>query len=349
MKLLAAAVWLACQASLVCATESATYCDLVRSEANVRASLLGSAQAFATLTPGQSTGETAELGVRKSLSGVYRAQLVTELAETECRAFEAEHDIRAMLTYIDGHIERRALEKQLAGLKSALSRAEENLRYEQELLRSHTATWPDVSTALEARDRVRQTLSTTEEEIGRLRVLPELSMRPLPDLLAVAAARRGEAAELHDKLEIAQGWEVSVAAGARRDYGISQSSPFVEVTLSRSLGLSDARAAASRNASLTTRLVQEQQEGLWRLLEQRTAELTSHRSAQQELLRGIRERLTLIETELSQVSGVQTTPALRMARNLAVELLTQRAELSTVEARIAGLDEALGLLLQKER
>ena len=299
------------------------------------------------LAPGQADKEAAMLGVRKSLSGLHRAKLVTELAETECSAFQAEHDAKTTLTFVEGHIERRALEVQLAGLKSALSRAEVNLRYEQELLRSQTATWPDVRAAQDARDRLRQTLSTTEEGLGRLRTLPELSTQPLRDLLAVEAARRGDAAELRNKIEIAQGWEVSVSAGTKRDLGPSQTSLFVGVTLSRSFGLSAAQAAASRTASLTTRLLQEQQEGLWRLLEQRTVEMTTRRAAQQELQRSLQERLTLLDTALSQVSGVQTTPALRMARNLKVELLAGLAELSAVETRIAGLDKTLRFLFSE--
>jgi hypothetical protein len=73
------------------------------------------------------------------------------------------------------------------------------------------------------------------------------------------------------------------------------------------------------------------------VFEQRKVELRATLAAQDSLRRDFEERLALLDEARSQVSGVSTSAALRMARNLEAERLGLLANLSAISAKQAAL------------
>jgi hypothetical protein len=277
------------------------------------------------------------VGVRKSISGAYQAGIVHDIAEAECEAYTAQAAVKIDLQYAEAQMDLRAQRLQVDGLRLAVQKAEENLAAERSQLMAHAGTWADVRAALDIRDKLRDSLVIAEESVAKLSTLPQVHQENLAAFLEKGLAAQAKTTYLRGHLDASSAWDFGVSLGGKKDFGPRTTSAFIGVSLSRSFGMSKAEESAQRASQQSAVYLREQQDGLWQVFEQRKVELRATLAAQDSLRRDFEERLALLDEARSQVSGVSTSAALRMARNLEAERLGLLANLSAISAKQAAL------------
>lgn len=331
--LIAAVLWAAASHSLAAPSESAAFCKLTRNQADVRSTLLGSAETFASVAPSQSDRSALQVGIRKSLGGVRQAGLVNEIAVADCDVYRSQHEIDSVLTGVEARIERQAQAARRAVMQTALARAEDNLAFEQKAMAARLANWADVRAALNARDAIIQTLGVLDETFARLAAVPDAGALDVRQALSQSVEAQGRAAALRSRLDAASAWDLKLEAGIRREFGIDNQTPYVGFVLTRSLGASRAGAAAQDTGQLATDYVRAQEQGGPRSFARKVAELRGVYDSHATVLAGLRQRLALLAIARDQIAGVSTTSALRMGRDLATEMLQVEAEKVAAEIR----------------
>ena len=314
-------------------SEAQAYCDLQRSQAAVRSKVLGSAEGFATLAPVDGGKKALMAGVRQSVAGMRQAGLVVDIADADCQAYAATKEVSSALANIEGAIELQAQTARKAALTTALDKAEANLVFEQKALAAQTATWADMRAALDQRDRIAQALAQTEQVLAHLSSVPVSSKTNLRPSLEKGVAAQSRMAELRSRLDASAGWDVKVEAGMKRDLGTDSQTPYVGFAITRSFGASSAAAGASEVATKAAAYLQARDDGATQLFSRKQSEMRGIYNSQGTALVALKQRQALLSQALDQIKAVSTSPALRVARNLGVEMLEVGAERQALEVK----------------
>lgn len=318
---------------LAAPSESAAFCSLTHNQATVRSKLLGSAETFASVAPSQTDRSALQIGIRKSLGGIRQAGLINEIAAADCEAYGAKHEVDSALTSLEARIGRQAQTARKAVLKKALTKAEENLSFEQKALAAHVASWADVRAALDARDAIVHTLGIIDESLVRLAAVPDGGALNMRQVLGQSVDAQARAVALRSRLDATSAWDLKLEAGMKREFGIGTQNPYVGFVLTRSLGASSADAAVQDTGRLAAEYVRAQEQGGPQSFTRKVTEMRGVYDRYAVVLDGLNQRLSLLAVARNQVMTVSTTSALRMARNLATEMLQVEAEKVAFETR----------------
>ncbi|MES4787772.1 MAG: hypothetical protein C4294_20395, partial [Nitrospiraceae bacterium] len=151
------------------AAEADTFCALNQAQTDVQRSVTGSAEAFTTVgDPVTGSSSVATIGVRKSLSKHYQANLMGRLADAQCAAYRIDNKLAEQTSNIEQRGALQAINAMEPLLQLALAQANANVQKEQALMAVRASRLADVKAAFEQADRIRSDLAALAQQKSRL-------------------------------------------------------------------------------------------------------------------------------------------------------------------------------------
>lgn len=310
--------------------ESEALCNLHKAKAELSANLLNSPYAYGSSN--ESNVATVALGY--SLAGRNKGIIAKEIAQAKC-------DTATYLTALDEQhrwlllsITKGGAKAEIPLLYKARDLAKENLVQIERQLASNTSTITEYNSA-------RQVLLGIEAKINSIKAIlaePTLPVNPAdtPDLLNKARVSEGLVAELTAKQEVANSWDISLAAGAQKDLKDSNSSigPFVGIGFRWSFGNYGATESISNIRNRTEAVFNLSQSGYAKTSERlmsKVAELLLVEQDREKLLTDVIQDSSRI---ISSLEGLNTDVALVTKRSLTIQQLVFTSELNGVQYRL---------------
>lgn len=324
-------------------SETQTYCALGKARAQVQSELLKAPESYGQIGDPSTSARALTLGIRKSLARDVQGRLIDRIAEAQCAAYASQRELAEQIDGVASRAESKAIEAKQALLQRALDAAQENAVQERTLFASQNATIADMRVSYDMRDRLRSDLEVMAGRRSILRDQLPASTEPLHAIVARGMAAQAEVAELQADLASQSGWDLVVAAGARKDLASGAHANFVGVTASRSFGYAASRQAAAEVGRLTTQLLKEERSGAYQQLLRAVSSVTGVHAAQEALRSGLRARRVELDESLQRVAYIETAQAERLRRQLRVELLVIEAEIRGADASLADLEHWISL------
>ncbi|KVP75301.1 hypothetical protein [Burkholderia ubonensis] len=318
------------------ADEADTFCQLNQAQSDVQRSISGSAEAFTSVgDPVTGSSSVVTVGVRKSLSKHYQANLMGRLADAQCTSYRAARKLAEQAQNVEQRSNLKAIEAMEPLLREALAAANANVKREQDLLVARAARLTDVKEAFETADGLRTQISTLAQLRSRQQDQLPAAEVPLKDLVNESVADQADVASLTSKIQAQAGWDVVVAVGTRTDLrGNAGASNFIAVTASYSFGQPAAARAAGRVSELTTKLLNEQRDAGMQSLTRARDTVHGLIEGEKLVLDGLTQRKALVDSTMARIAGVDTEDGLRAQRAGKVEQLTVAAKIAGSEARL---------------
>ena len=325
------------------ASETQTYCALGKAKAQVQSELLKAPESYGQIGDPSTSARAVTLGIRKSLARDAQGRLIDRIAEAQCAAYTLQRELAEQVDGIEPRAESKAIDAKQPLLQRALAEAQKNVDRERLLFASQNATIADLRVSYDMRDRLRSDLGVMAGRRSVLRDQLPASTEALHAVVARSIAAQAEVAELQAELASQSGWDLIVAAGARKDLASGAHSNFVGVTASRSFGYAASRQAAAEVGRLTSQLLEEERNGSYQQLLRAVSFVTGLRAAQEALRDGLRARRVELDENFRRVASVETAQAERLQRQLRVELLVVEAEIRGADAGLADLERWISL------
>ncbi|KVP17133.1 hypothetical protein [Burkholderia ubonensis] len=318
------------------ADEADTFCQLNQAQSDVQRSIAGSAEVFSSVgDPVTGSSSVVTVGVRKSLSKHYQANLMGKLADAQCTSYRAARKLAEQAQNVEQRSNLKAFDAMEPLLRQALAAANENVKKEQDLLAARAARLADVKDAFETADSLRTQLASLAQIRSRQQDQLPAAEVPLKDLVAESVSDQADVAALTSKIQAQAGWEVTVAAGTRTDLrGNAGASNFIAVTATWNFGQPAASRAAGKVASLTTQLLNEQRDAGMQSLARARDTVHGLIDSEKLVLDGLQQRKLMVDSTIARLAGLDTEDGLRAMRAAKVEQLTAAAKIAGSEARL---------------
>ncbi len=316
------------------AEEVDSFCALSRAQAEVSSALLAQPEVFGNVGDSVTAQKSMTVGVRNSVARTRRAGLTDELAQAECAAYRAERALSQQVQGVEARAELLSLIAAEPHWRKALELAKANLKREEALVKAQQGTLPNLKEAFDQLDLVRREMAASAARKARLEeVLPDADA-PLAPMLDEAIAARSHVAHVGARLNQANAWDVTYAAGMRTDLSSHEKKGFVALTAAWSFGQSKSDAAAARVAGLTGKWMREKQDGEFQIYLRALDSLRAQAAAQQLMLDGFAQRTELIRSAQARIQGTGTASALRMQRAMVIESVVIAAQEAAARVRM---------------
>ena len=321
-------------------TEAELSCDIIKSNAEVQASVSGSPQAFTSVGDAASGTKNIAVGVSQSLSGIRSASLLRESAVAKCDAIKdtllLDEHIRWSLAVID----RDSVVAQLRVIQEAIKIARANTDQLGTQLAAQTIT-------LEQYNVSRQQLTTLQNKkfdlMGQIAegILQPPQISNLMTLIDDARIKQARADSLAARAQAETGWDLVASTGVNRPINGGTTSPFVTIGIRYSFGYESARESAARIETKTNELLKIQQNGYQQILMRQADTIRSKLDIENANLKNTSEEIDNLEKLKTPLLPLDTTLSRNALITLELQIKILEADKSGMQAKINGYNSLL--------
>jgi len=321
-----------------------TYCKFVTQQAAAQRDLLLTPNALAGATQ-PNTGLPMQLvwGVSGSLSNVRKAGLTVDAARKNCEVYSATASAQQAIQYALPTLEKHALQHRFELIQKASESLESLLATTTKMLDAQNITRPMAFALRTTKIKLEADRADTQSKIAAI-YLPELSNRPLRELVAEKQSSEVNERRALTKLNRQNDWDVALSVGAHQQINplLGNQGAYGEVTVSYNLASRAINKHLDRAADAYDDWKKVQEGDVIRNAEVLKQQVVNGISVQDSRLTALHEEQKQIESNLQLLGTGETTAALDFRNQLTTAQLLLEIEIGDASFRLDRLKEFLG-------
>ena len=319
------------------------YCKYVTEQAAAQRDLLRTPDAVAGFTQ-PNTGLPTQIvwGLSGSLSNVRKGTLTMDAARKDCELYAASASAQQAIQYAIPALEKQALQNRLTLLQQASGNLDALLATTTKMLEAQNMTRPMAFALQTTKIKLEADRADTQSKIVAL-YAPQLSDRPLKDLVAEKQAREQNERAAVSKLNRQNDWDVALSVGAHQQINPLLGGPgaYGEVTVSYSLASHAINKHLDQASAAYDDWKKVQEGDVIRNAEILKQQLVDTINVQDARLSALESQQKQIESNLQLLGQAETTAALDFTNQLNTSKLLLQIEIGDANFRLDQLKEFL--------
>jgi hypothetical protein len=319
------------------------YCKYVTQQAAAQRDLLRTPDAIGGFTQ-PNTGLPTQVvwGVTGSLSNVRKAGLTMDAARKDCELYTATASAQEAIQYAIPSLEKQALQNRLTLIQQASENLDTLLAATTKMVEAQNMTRPMAFALQTTRIKLEADRADTQSKIVAI-YAPQLSDRPVKDLVAEKQAREEHERSAIYKLNRQNDWDVALSVGAHQQVNPLVGSPgaYGEVTVSYNLASHAINKHLDQAAASYDDWKKVQEGDVIRNAEVLKQQLVDTISVQDNRLKSLQEQQKQIESNLQLLGRAETSAALDFGNQLSTAKLLLQIEIGDASFRLDQLKEFL--------
>lgn len=338
---IAASILVPVQAFAQNPTDQQAYCAYVLEQAQAQRDLLRTPTGIVGMTQPE-TGLPLQVvgGATLGLASVKKAGLTMDAARKECELYEATTETQQAVQYAIPSLEREALRNRLALIERAVKSLDELTEKTSKMVEAQNATRLMLFSLQTTRIKLDADLADTQSKLSVIYV-PELSDKPLKELVAEKESSETGEQKVQDKLSRQNNWDVVLSVGVHQQvnpvaYGPQ---PYGEVTVNYNFASRAINQHLDRAAQAHDEWKKVQEGDIVRSAEVLRQQLLGSVSVQESRLKSLQAEGAELERNLSLVANPETSAALDFSNQMTATKLLLEIEAGDASFRIDRLRE----------
>jgi hypothetical protein len=319
------------------------YCRYLTEQAAAQRDLLMTPDAVAGITqPNTGLPMQAVWGVSGSLSGVRKGVLTMDAARKNCELYTAATSTQQDIQYALPSLEKQALQHRLQLIQQASENLDALTAATRKMLNAQNMTRPMAFALQSTRIKLDADRADTQSKVVSL-YTPELSERPLKELVAEKQSREVNEQKALDKLNRQNDWDVALSVGAHQQISpwVDSRGAYGEVSISYNLGSHAINKHLDQAADAYDDWKKVQEGDVVRNADILRQQVVDGISVQDSRLTILQEEQKQIESNLELISSAETTAALDFRNQLTTAQLLLQIEIGDATFRLDHLREFL--------
>jgi hypothetical protein len=320
------------------------YCRYVTQQAAAQRDLLLAPDAVAGLTQ-PNTGLPTQVvwGASGSLSNMRKASITMDAARKDCELYTATASAQQAIQYAIPSLEKEALQHRLTLIQQASENLGALVTSTAKMVEAQNMTRPMAFELQTTRIKLEADRADTQSKIVAI-YTPQLSDKPIKDLVAEKEIREASERQALDKLTRQNNWDVALAVGAHQQINplINTQGVYGEVTVSYNLASHAINKHLDQSASAYDDWKKAQEGDIVRNAEVLQQQLVNTISVQGRRLKALQDERKQIENNLQVLRAAETSAALDFLNQLTTAKLLLEVEIGDATFRLDRLKEYLG-------
>jgi len=323
--------------------DSQAYCKYVTEQAAAQRYLLLVPDAIGGITQ-PNTGLPTQLvwGLSGSLSNVRKAGLTMDAARKNCDLYGATTSAQQDVQYALPSLEKQALQHRLQLIQQASQSLDSLIDTMRKMVASQNMTRPMAFTLQTTKIKLDADRADTQSKIVGL-YAPQLSERPLKELVAEKQSQEANVQKALDKLNRQNDWDVALSVGAHQQINplIDSRGAYGEFTVSYNLASHAINKHLDRAADAYDNWKKVQEGDVIRNADVLRQQIADSISVQDTRLKALQEEQKGVESDLQVVAGAETSASLDFRNQLTTARLLLEVEIGDASFRLDRLREFL--------
>jgi len=323
--------------------EQLAYCKYVTQQAAAQRDLLRTPDAVAGFTQ-PNTGLPTQVvwGVTGSLSNVRKASLTMDAARKDCELYTASASAQQAIQYAIPSLEKQSLQHRLTLIQQAFENLDQLLASTTKMVDAQNMTRPMAFALQTTKIKLEADRADTQSKIVAI-YAPQLSDKPLKDLVAEKQAREENERSAIYKLNRQNDWDVALSVGAHQQVNplIGNPGAYGEVTVSYNLASHAINKHLDQAASAYADWKKVQEGDVTRNAEVLKQQLVDTITVQDNRLKALQDQQKQIESNLQLLGHAETSAALDFGNQLSTAKLLLEIEIGDAAFRLDRLKEFL--------
>lgn len=324
-------------------SDGQAYCAYVMEQAEAQRDLLRTPAAFAGFTQPE-TGLPLQVvaGASLGLAEVKKAGLTMEAARKNCELYKSASETEQAIQYALPSLEREALRNRLTLIEQAAKSLDALMETTSKMVEAQNATRVMLFSLQTTRIKLDTDRADTQSKISAI-YAPQLSDRPLKELVAEKEGHETGEQQALDRLSRQNNWEVALSVGVHQQVNpVAQGAqPYGAVSVSYNFASRSINKHLDRAAQAHGEWKKLQESDVVRNMEALRLQLMDVVAAQQSKLKAVQEESGQIAKNLQLVANPDTSTAFDFHNQLTTAQLLLDIEAGDASFRIARLQEYL--------
>jgi hypothetical protein len=320
-----------------------TYCRYLTEQAAAQRDLLMAPNAVAGVTQ-SNTGlpMQAVWGVSGNLSNVRKGTLTMDAARKNCELYTATTSTQQDIQYALPNLEKQALQNRLELIQQATDSLDALTATTRKMLEAQNLTRPMAFALQTTKIKLDADRADTQTKVVSI-YIPQLSDRPLKELIAEKQSREVTEQKAVDKLNRQNNWDVALSVGEHQqiDPWIDSHGTYGEVSISYNLASHTINKHLDQAANAYDDWKKVQEGDVIRNAEILKQQVADGITVQDGRLKALQEEQKQIESNLQLVTSAETTAALDFRNQLTTAQLLLQVEIGDATFRLDHLREFL--------
>lgn len=320
------------------------YCKYLTEQAAAQRDLLITPNAIAGITqPNTGLPMQAVWGVSGSLSNVRKGVLTMDAASKSCDLYSATTSTQQDIQYALPALEKQALQHRLELIQQASENLDALLATTSKMVDAENMTRPMAFALQTSKIKLDADRADTQSKIVAL-YTPQLSDRPLKELVAEKQGREVNEQKTLDKLNRQNDWDVALSVGEHQQINpwVDSKGAYGEVSISYNLASRAINKHLDRAADAYDDWKKVQEGDVIRNADILKQQVVNGISVQDSRLKALQQEQKQIESGLRLVGGAETTAAMDFRNQLTTAQLLLEIEIGDASFRLDRLREFLG-------
>lgn len=319
------------------------YCKYVVQQAAAQRDLLRTPDAIGGFTQ-PNTGLPMQVvwGVTGSLSNVRKAGLTMDAARKDCQLYSASASAQQAIQYAIPSLEKQSLQNRLVLIQQASENLDTLFATTTKMVDAQDMTRPMAFSLQTTKIKLEADRADTQSKIAAI-YAPQLSDKPLKDLVAEKQAREENERSALYKLTRQNDWDVALSVGAHQQVNPLIGSPgaYGEVTVSYNLASHAINKHLDQAATAYDDWKKAQEGDVIRNADVLKQQLVNTISVQDNRLKALQDQQRQIESNLQLLGHAETSAALDFGNQLTTAKLLLEIEIGDATFRLEQLKEFL--------
>jgi hypothetical protein len=319
------------------------YCKYVTQQAAAQRDLLRTPDAIGGFTQ-PNTGLPTQVvwGLTGSLSNVRKGTLTMDAARKDCELYTATASAQQAIQYAIPSLEKQALQNRLALIQQASENLGTLLATTSKMVDAQNMTRPMAFALQTTKIKLEADRADTQSKIVAI-YSPQLSDKPVKDLVAEKQAREEKERTAIYKLNRQNDWDVALSVGAHQQVNPLLGGPgaYGEVTVSYNLASHAINKHLDQSAVAYDEWKKVQEGDVMRSADVLRQQLVDTISVQDSRLKSLQEQQKQIENNIQLLGRPDTSAALDFGNQLSTSKLLLQIEIGDATFRLDQLKEFL--------
>jgi hypothetical protein len=319
------------------------YCKYVTQQAAAQRDLLRTPDAVAGFTQ-PNTGLPTQVvwGLTGSLSNVRKASLTMDAARKDCELYTASASAQQAIQYAIPSLEKQSLQHRLTLIQQASENLDQLLASTTKMVDAQNMTRPMAFALQTTKIKLEADRADTQSKIVAI-YAPQLSDKPLKDLVAEKQAREENERSAMYRLNRQNDWDVALSVGAHQQVNplIGNPGAYGEVTVSYNLASHAINKHLDQAAAAYDDWKKVQEGDVIRNAEILKQQLLDSIAVQDNRLKSLQDQQKQIESNLQLLGHAETSAALDFGNQLTTAKLFLEIEIGDAAFRLDHIKEFL--------
>ena len=319
------------------------YCKYVTQQAAAQRDLLRTPDAIGGFTQ-PNTGLPTQVvwGLTGSLSNVRKGTLTMDAARKDCELYAATAFAQQAIQYAIPNLEKQALQNRLTLIQQASENLDTLLATTSKMVDAQNMTRPMAFALQTTKIKLEADRADTQTKIVAI-YIPQLSDKPVKDLVAEKQAREENERTAIYKLNRQNDWDVALSVGAHQQVNPLLGGPgaYGEVTVSYNLASHAINKHLDQSAAAYDDWKKVQEGDVIRNADVLKHQLVDTISVQDRRLNALQEQQKQIESNLQLLGRAETSAALDFGNQLSTAKLLLQIEIGDATFRLDQLKNFL--------